>query len=138
MTTIACDGKTISSDGLATVGDTIVGRSAVKLHKMDDGSIIGFAGEVNKFYVFMDWFGSDEPFPQTLEEDIEVICFSKDGIAIFEAGRFIPAEAPAAIGSGMQHALTAMDMGADSEKAIQMAALRDIATGGVITTLTLD
>ena len=36
------------------------------------------------------------------------------------------------IGSGSDHALTAMDMGATAEKAVEMAAQRDICTGGRI------
>lgn len=39
-----------------------------------------------------------------------------------------------AIGSGAAHALTAMDMGASAEKAVAMAAKRDLYTGGVIRT----
>lgn len=40
-----------------------------------------------------------------------------------------------AIGSGAAHALTAMDMGASAEKAVAMAAKRDLYTGGQIRTL---
>jgi len=36
------------------------------------------------------------------------------------------------IGSGSDHALTAMDMGATAEKAVEMAMQRDICTGGRI------
>jgi hypothetical protein len=44
---------------------------------------------------------------------------------------------PCAIGSGTDHALTAMDMGATAEEAIGWAAKRDAGTGGTIRTFRL-
>jgi ATP-dependent protease HslVU (ClpYQ) peptidase subunit len=41
---------------------------------------------------------------------------------------------PCAIGSGTDHALTAMDMGADAAGAVEMAAKRDVCTGGTVRT----
>lgn len=43
-------------------------------------------------------------------------------------------EVPHAIGSGQDHALTAMDMGADAKTAVKMAMKRDSGTGGRIRT----
>ena len=45
------------------------------------------------------------------------------------------AERPFAIGSGRDFALAAMDMGATAKEAVEMAARRDICTGGTIRTL---
>ena len=44
----------------------------------------------------------------------------------------IPAGAIYAIGSGADHAITAMDMGASAIGAVEMAAKRDTGTGGII------
>lgn len=41
---------------------------------------------------------------------------------------------PASIGSGADHAITAMDMGADAKTAVKMAAKRHAGTGGRIRT----
>ncbi|MNE69347.1 hypothetical protein D3C80_1650660 [compost metagenome] len=45
---------------------------------------------------------------------------------------------PYAIGSGTPYAFAAMDMGASAEKAVEMAARRDISTGGRVRTLRVD
>ncbi|MHC8386779.1 Ntn hydrolase family protein [Pseudomonas sp. MDT2-39-1] len=48
------------------------------------------------------------------------------------------AERPFAIGSGRDFALAAMDMGATAKEAVEMAAKRDIYTGGTIRTVIID
>lgn len=49
----------------------------------------------------------------------------------------IPPSATYAIGSGADHAITAMDMGANAFLAVQMAAKRDTGTGGTIRALVI-
>ncbi len=48
------------------------------------------------------------------------------------------AERPFAIGSGRDFALAAMDMGATAKEAVELAAKRDVYTGGTIRTLIID
>lgn len=43
-----------------------------------------------------------------------------------------------ALGSGTDHALTAMDMGANAEMAVKMAMKRDTGTGGIVRTFLVD
>lgn len=47
-------------------------------------------------------------------------------------------ERPFAIGSGRDFALAAMDMGATAKEAVEMAAKRDVYTGGTIRTVIID
>lgn len=47
----------------------------------------------------------------------------------------VRADKPYAIGSGEDHAFTALDMGASAAEAVEMAAKRDTGTGGKIRTL---
>lgn len=49
----------------------------------------------------------------------------------------ILSDRPYAIGSGVDHAYTAMDMGASAYQAVEMAAKRDTGTGGQIRTFTI-
>lgn len=48
------------------------------------------------------------------------------------------AERPFATGSGRDFALAAMDMGATAKEAVEIAAKRDVYTGGTIRTLTIN
>jgi len=49
----------------------------------------------------------------------------------------VRSDRPYAIGSGVDHAYTAMDMGASAYQAVEMAMKRDTGTGGQIRTFTI-
>lgn len=141
MTTIATDGKTMSSDSLETANDTITGSSVQKMWKLSDGRIVGVAGDVAQIHRFLDWLDlDDEDRKPSRFKGMSALMLHPDGsVTMFEgdAGVFMPQEIPAAIGTGYISALTALDMGADTAKAIQMAIKRDVMSGGKVQTLRL-
>lgn len=59
----------------------------------------------------------------------------EDGKEFWKCPRSL--DRPYSIGSGQDHAITAMDMGADAKTAVKMAMRRDAGTGGKIKTFKL-
>lgn len=138
MTTVACDGKSMAGDGLETADNTIVGYSVDKVFKLADGSILGAAGQSSDIKLFMDWLeDDDEDSKPPKVKDFAALVLDTDGQLFYYDDTLAPtqSESPAAIGTGKDHALTAMDMGADAHTAVEMAARRDVFTGGDITSL---
>lgn len=139
MTTIACDGKSMSGDGRTTTADMIVSMKEEKVHRLPDGSIVGSAGDAAICQAFLDWLtdGDENSNPPKTKKDFEALVLEPDGKLTYYDHRMVamPCEVPAAVGSGAPHALTAMDMGATSKKAVEMAILRDMYSGGKIQTL---
>lgn len=138
MTTIVTDGKSMSSDGLAAAGDIVVGWDERKLHRLSDGSILGCAGRVDRIYDLIDWLEDPDAELRTFKGVMALRLYPDGHVEIYEGRRFVHSAIPAAVGSGWQHALTAMDMGATTEKAIEMAAKRDVNTGGRVETFSLE
>ena len=133
MTTIATDGKTMAGDGLVTSGSTIFGHDLQKVKRLPDGRIVGCAGSGYNGVAFMDWLesGGDKP---KLGEDFEAIVLHPDGSCFTydESCVAMSESLPTATGSGRQLALAAMDLGKTPAEAVEYAATRDMATGGVI------
>jgi ATP-dependent protease HslVU (ClpYQ) peptidase subunit len=138
MTTIACDGKSMASDGMITENDHVCLTDYPKLFRLRDGRIAGFCGNAYNWASFADWLdegATDEP-PKS-HEGFGCIVLSPDGsiVSYDEHGRAFPEKAPAAIGSGARFALAAMDFGKTAGEAIEYACTRDIYSGGKITEL---
>jgi len=141
MTTIAYDGKTIASDGRLTEGDTIIGEDYIKLKRLDDGAVIGIAGNPVFFNAFVRWQnGEPDGVDPVKFKATSFIVAAKDGAVVYDnsTANHIAIKPPYALGSGSHYAIAAMKAGASATKAVQIAAELDVWTGGVITTMRLD
>lgn len=136
MTTIATDGKTMAGDGLAHCGGTIIDDAAIKVGRLADGRIYGFCGAVQDGEIVREWLNhaGEKPKP---DDDFGCLILNHDGTVNWLSHKlaFEPAILPVAMGSGMALALGAMLGGATPYEAVQLAAQRDIYTGGKITVL---
>lgn len=141
MTTIAFRNGRMASDSLG-VGDDIVRGTVRKLFRVD-GAITGFAGDTGMSRHFCKWFedGADAAAPPKIETSgFGALVYSADGLFVCSE-RWTLAEivAPyAALGSGNLIALGAMAMGADAERAIEVAYLHDPFTRGPVCWMTRD
>lgn len=137
MTTIATDGKTMAGDGLVCQGElTIAETEATKVFRVD-GVIFGLAGKTPHIEVVRQWIKAGRKGAPAIKGSSALLLLPDGSLLQCDEDGSSPCAAPAAIGSGKDHALTAMDMGADAEKAVEMAARRDPFTGGKITVLAL-
>lgn len=139
MTTIACKGRLMSGDGLATREGMIVSTDRVKVWKAKDGALLGMAGTSGFERELLAWWeaGAEGAFEHGKEAN--ALILKPDGSCLFIGDCGWPTEQslPTAIGSGCEYALGAMDAGADAESAVSIAAQRNPTTGGVITTIRL-
>ncbi len=137
MTTIACDGRSMAGDGREIECNTITGNAVSKVRRLDDGRIVGIAGNVTDGNAFVRWLSEGGQKPKL--PNFKALVLSPDGSLTWYDAKLegLNSEAPAAIGSGMDHALTAMDAGCSPERAVELAALRDPGTGGKITVIHL-
>ena len=137
MTTIATDGKTLSSDSQMT-GGFIEQMDMVKIFQLED-CIVGIAGGVAEAMVFVDWLKSETKDEKPELGDIfDALVMYKNKV-IWYGGRLVPVKVGAlnAIGSGADHAMGAMMAGATPKEAVAIAKKLDPHTGGKIRTLEL-
>lgn len=138
MTTIAYhhESKTIAVDGRIAAGNTICSDDFKKWLVVGE-DVWFISGAVSDYQRFIDYHHGKI----TGKPEYEVTCSA----IIASAGRCYEAGiTPAgevwkcelgysyAKGSGSDHALSAMDMGADAKKAVEMAIKRDSGSGGKI------
>jgi ATP-dependent protease HslVU (ClpYQ) peptidase subunit len=136
VTTVACDGKRMASDGYISAGDVLVETNYRKVHKLEDGRILGFAGNGYNWEPVIDYFKStakNKKWP-TISGNSSILLLEPNGRCLLydNEGRSFERTVPVAIGSGWQFALGAMDNGASVEEAVLIASKRDLATGGTI------
>lgn len=140
MTTVACNGRLMSADGLVTREGMIVALDRVKLYRAKDGAILGVAGTSGFEAALLEWWeaGAEGAFPHGKEAN--ALILKPDGSCVFIGDCGFPTEQslPTAIGSGCEYALGAMDAGADAEQAVIIAAYRNPTTGGKVTTFRLE
>lgn len=135
MTTIAYKDGVIAYDSRCTQDITIVDDNYDK--KIVVNSVCFFmSGSTSEYMDFVNAY-----FGEAVTKNIDCNALVVDDGRVFKCGvdkdkQFwkCPAHSPAAIGSGVDHALTAMDMGADAKQAVKMAMKRDTCTGGRIRT----
>jgi hypothetical protein len=140
MTTIAYKDGIIAYDGRATTGSgTIVYDDFDKCVERDGVRFV-FCGNTSGINKLVDAYFGD---PQTSVGAYalvvlggEVWYVSHDDEEGIEKSQVLT-DRPYAIGSGSDHAYTAMDMGASAYQAVEMAMKRDSCTGGKIRTLTI-
>lgn len=134
MTTVACDGRTMASDGLVTEGDHICRTDYRKVFELADGRVAGFAGNCYNWDSFAGWLDNGGDLPK-VDDSFSCLVLSPNGElhSYDEHGRRFLEVPPAAIGSGARFALSAMDFGKNADEAVGYACSRDIYSGGSIT-----
>jgi ATP-dependent protease HslVU (ClpYQ) peptidase subunit len=134
MTTIACDGKTMAGDGLAARNTLITTLDATKVAMLDDGRIVGTAGEKPCCRRFLAWLQDGGARPKL--KDLAALVLHPDGRLVYHTDSDPEGTVtgiPNAIGSGCEIAIGAMLAGLSPERAVEIAADRDVYTGGTIT-----
>lgn len=133
MTTIAYRDGIIACDSRATRDITILSDNANKMTEQD-GCMFFYAGATCDEQKLIDaYFGKEV---QSIEGNALVV----DGGVIYLVGHDgkelwkCPTYEYGALGSGGDHALTAMDMGATAKEAVKIAMKRDACTGGTVRT----
>lgn len=139
MTTIASDGKTVAADGQETWGAEPVRMDREKV-KLVDGFLYAFTGVGALFDPCIAWYakGADpKEVPEAKGDN------STWGLSVFFPGRVeyfsstCPYKAeyhyPFALGSGTDFAMGAMLAGCEPRRAVEIAAEKNIHTGGKIT-----
>ncbi len=138
MTTIATDGRTMAADTMVNAGGYFVGSHA-KIVRTLAGGIAGGCGSTIDNVLFSRFMeqGGDRP---TLSDRFHGLILNADGSVDWIDERWEPIryELPAAIGSGDGYALGAMLAGASPERAVAIAAERDLHTGREIVVLGLE
>lgn len=135
MTTIAYKDGVIAYDSQISRGDVIVYDDYDKC-LIRDGVRFFCAGATADFAMLIDaYFGVKPSGPV----DVSAMVLDGDSLMLVavdnETGIWktkIRRDRPYAIGSGMSYAFAAMDMGADAERAVEVAVKRDTGTGGTI------
>ena len=139
MTTIAYKDGVIAYDSRVSADTLIISDTANKRVHVN-GVDFFFVGAVHgqerllKSYFLKDYTPSKSPNCAAMvvdEGELFIVQVNK------EKGMFrtpLDPSIPHAMGSGEDHALTAMDMGASAAEAVKMAAKRDMCTGGKVRT----
>lgn len=148
MTTIAYRKRVMAADSKTSFGDVSFANST-KIHKLSDGSLIGFSGtatgcermlDVMKHAViggglnhdlFTDCKGASAIYVEAATEKVYCIEGGKRSGYFELEGDFF------ADGSGFVVALAAMKAGASAERAVEIACELDNNSGGPVVMLTL-
>ena len=135
MTTIAYKDGIIAADGrILDSNQGIVTDRGQKIF-IRDGIVFSFAGAVPDWHKFMDSWHDPEK-----GKNLDMNAFVWDGRVMWYCGSTDAGiwkdqvNEPRAIGSGADHAITAMGLGLCAKNAVKMAAKRDSRTGGRILT----
>ncbi|MFJ7792315.1 proteasome subunit beta [Pseudomonas sp. NPDC096950] len=138
MTTIAYKDGVIAYDSQITSGSTITYDDYEKCHEVKGVKFI-MCGKTCDYTALQDAY-----FGAAVTKDVDASAIVSDGQELWCIGAGVEdgfwkspimLGATYAIGSGADHAITAMDMGVGALKAVEMAAKRDTGTGGTIRTL---
>ena len=135
MTTITHKDGIVAYDSRLTSGTSISSEVSNKRHS-SRGVEFFMCGSTADHKQFIDaYFDGRSP-----RKELDVTAIIVDSGSVYKAGAgdgelwVQPAVDPCAIGSGSQHAITAMDMGATAKEAVKWAMKRDTGTGGRIRT----
>jgi len=144
MTTIAYNPKegVIACDSRQSQGDTIISDNSNK-HIVEKGVHFFMSGNVPDQQPLIDlYFKRDVDIPFS---HFSINAIVVDGGKVYKLGVNgetglwkCPADHIEALGSGADHALTAMDMGATAKEAIKWAIKRDSRSGGRIRTFKIN
>jgi ATP-dependent protease HslVU (ClpYQ) peptidase subunit len=139
MTTIAYKDGIIAYDGRVTAGSAITYDDYDKCVEREGVRFV-LSGFVCDYHRLIDAYFGEELTnigAGALVVDAEGVwnIGHNDGEGVWKSP--VIQDKPYAIGSGSDHAYTAMDMGASAYQAVEMAMKRDSCTGGKIRTLTV-
>ena len=138
MTTIAHKDGVIAYDSRVTSGATIIYDDYEKCVTVKGVQFV-LSGSTSDYETFIDAYFGTAP-----KMKIDVVALVIDGDQIWCASHSegdgfwkcpVLPNLPYAIGSGSDHALTAMDMGATAVEAVEAAIKRDSGTGGRVRAL---
>lgn len=144
MTVIAFRNGVMAADRMAVRNGTFANQVTKITRRESDGALIGMAGSGPHATLYARWLIDGEPgAPPSLgdaEDNGGIFIAYTDGRveertrhgAEFPEGEFF------AWGCGADHALAAMEMGADAKRAVEVACKYDIHCGGGIDVLYLD
>ena len=141
MTTIAYKNHKIAFDSRITSGDLIRSDSACKMRE-HCGAFFFLCGSTDEYSMLIDLYFKKVEHEGELEATAlvvhgnDLLCIGCDDNGLFK--NVIDKDGTYALGSGTPFAYTAMDMGATAEQAVEMAAKRDVNTGGNINRFSLD
>lgn len=128
MTTVAYRDGWMVADSQLTSGNSMKHRVA-KIERLPDGRLIGMAGDWPSALAIRDWFVAGCPDDNKPDdaEDAVVMLAGPSGVTLIDSD-LIPMpllDAFAAIGSGAEYAVGAMEAGATAEDAVLIACRRD-------------
>lgn len=143
MTVIAYRNGVLAADKQSTRGSTFANK-ATKIARRSDGALIGCAGATPIALRYRQWFLSGEaqdsrPALREGDDSAGAIVVRPDGtveehigpaVEVLE-GEFF------AVGCGADFALAAMEMGANAERAVEVASKFDVHCGGGVDVLYL-
>lgn len=141
MTTIAYKDGVIAYDGRQTRNDRIVSDTAQKCQVVDGVSFFLSGAVCDEKALIAAYFGTPSAVP------VECSGYAVDCGRLLMVGhddktgiwkQDLDLASPDAIGSGCAYAIAAMDMGASAEDAVRAAMKRDIYTGGIVRTVTIN
>lgn len=139
---ICWDGKTLAADRMMEMHG---GKFPVsKLNRLDDGSLMGGAGDLPRVYEMQNWI-ADGCKPGELRTPIgdayaRILLVKSDGTALLYANNEFPIHILrpfVAIGSGQDYATTAMFLGHTAQSAVAIASELCAGCGMGIDTLEL-
>lgn len=127
----------MASDSLAVDHTGLCDQHPKVFRAGDD--LIGIAGSVQEGLMFVDWYRAGRPKdgkPKLSAADFEALVLTGGGLLVCYFSKLVPVEVSNAfwaIGSGAKLAMGAMAMGADPEKAVEVASAYDDGTDGAVT-----
>lgn len=140
MTTVASDGKTVAADGQTSNGAEINNIDIVKI-KASGNAVLGFAGLSALRPVVFEWWekGADpsEVSGPMKDQEWGLGVFLHNEVRYYSHSCPYPSlyGYPFAMGTGENYASGALLAGATSRQAVEVAAQKDVYTGGKITVL---
>lgn len=126
MTVTAWDGKTLAADRMMEMHG---GKFPVsKLNRLDDGSLMGGAGDLPRVYEMQNWI-ADGCKPGELHAPVgdtyaRILLVKSDGTGLLYANNEFPIHILrpfVAIGSGQDYAIAAMYLGQTAKQAVATA-----------------
>lgn len=139
MTTVACRSGVLAADTQMTCDGDIKAYGRKLVYVKEKNAWVGYAGLLSDCQKFVRWFSGEAPHETFDEEDdFSALIMYADGRvecmgSSLKAHRLEEDEF-FAIGSGSSAAMAAMHMGADAKRAVEIAMLVDIGTGGEVVT----
>jgi hypothetical protein len=140
MTIIACDGKSMAADGLCTGGGLIHDSEMEKVHRLNDGRLVGICGTAYGMQPFISWLNDESPDKPSLDSSFEALVLYPDGScrSYNDSCQWIDQPTPCVTGSGSMVALGAMLAGADAITAVGICTKVCTGIGGKTTVWHLD